>query len=39
MRAVFIPNEFTWVLEEATLDASDGGVLRLDRFAQLLEHF
>jgi putative hydrolase of the HAD superfamily len=39
MRAVFIPNEFTWALEEATLDATDRGVLRLDRFAQLLEHF
>jgi putative hydrolase of the HAD superfamily len=39
MRAVFIPNEFTWVLEEAALDVADPGVLRLERFAQLLEHF
>jgi putative hydrolase of the HAD superfamily len=39
LRAVFIPNESTWVLEEAALDPADSGVLRLDRFAQLLEHF
>ncbi|MCW2524460.1 MAG: hydrolase [Frankiales bacterium] len=39
LRAVFIPNEFTWVLEEAALDDADPGVLRLDRFGQLLEHF
>ncbi|NRN64000.1 Haloacid dehalogenase domain-containing protein hydrolase [Kibdelosporangium sp. 4NS15] len=39
MRAVFIPNVHTWVLEEEELDPSDEGVLHLERFTDLLKHF
>jgi putative hydrolase of the HAD superfamily len=39
LRAVFIPNENTWVLEHAELDERDPGVLTLPTLASLLEHF
>ncbi|MCE7005064.1 HAD family hydrolase [Kibdelosporangium philippinense] len=39
MNAVFIPNVHTWVLEEDELDPSDQGVLHLERFTDLLNHF
>ncbi|MCX4471273.1 HAD family hydrolase [Micromonospora sp. NBC_01655] len=39
MRAVFIPNENTWVLEHDDLDPTDTGVLRLATFPDLLRHF
>ncbi|MFI1197563.1 HAD family hydrolase [Micromonospora sp. NPDC020750] len=39
MRAVFIPNENTWVLEHDDLDPTDAGVLRLAAFPELLRHF
>ncbi|WP_406071309.1 HAD family hydrolase [Micromonospora sp. NBC_01638] len=39
LNAVFIPNENTWVLEEAELDPTDRGVLRLAAFPDLLRHF
>ncbi|MFG1955020.1 HAD family hydrolase [Micromonospora sp. NPDC048830] len=39
MRAVFIPNENTWVLEHDDLDPTDTGVLRLAAFPDLLGHF
>ncbi|MGC4806049.1 HAD family hydrolase [Micromonospora sp. DT233] len=39
MRAVFIPNENTWVLEHDDLDPTDPGVLRLAAFPDLLRHF
>lgn len=39
MNAVFIPNDNTWVLEHDELDATDGRVLRLTAFAELLHHF
>ncbi|MEU5565399.1 HAD family hydrolase [Micromonospora musae] len=39
MKAVFIPNENTWVLEEEELDPTDSGVLRLAAFPDLLRHF
>ena len=39
LRAVFIPNPHTWALEEQELDPADGGVLRLARFPELLDHF
>ncbi|MFJ6199425.1 HAD family hydrolase [Micromonospora sp. NPDC092111] len=39
MRAVFIPNENTWVLEEDDLDPTDAGVVRLAAFPDLLQHF
>lgn len=39
LRAVFLPNVHTWVLEQDDLDLDDDGVLRLERFAELLEHF
>jgi putative hydrolase of the HAD superfamily len=39
LRAVFIPNAFTWVLEECEIDPDDEGVLHLERFTDLLEHF
>jgi putative hydrolase of the HAD superfamily len=37
--AVFIPNAYTWALEHAEIDLSDDGVLYLQRFSQLLDHF
>jgi len=39
LNAVFIPNDNTWVLEHEDVDPHDPGVLRLDRFSQLLDHF
>lgn len=39
LRAVFIPHEHTWVLEDHAIDPDDDGVLRLDHFAALLVHF
>ncbi|MGC4814551.1 HAD family hydrolase [Micromonospora sp. DT228] len=39
LNAVFIPNENTWVLENDDLDPTDGGVLRLAAFRDLLQHF
>jgi putative hydrolase of the HAD superfamily len=37
--AVFIPNAYTWALEHAEIDPYDDGVLHLQRFGQLLDHF
>jgi putative hydrolase of the HAD superfamily len=37
--AVFIPNADTWALEEDEIDPSDGGVLHLQRFPELVQHF
>jgi putative hydrolase of the HAD superfamily len=37
--AVFIPNANTWALEEDEIDPSDGGVLHLRRFPELVQHF
>jgi putative hydrolase of the HAD superfamily len=37
--AVFIPHTSTWVLEHAEIDPADPGVLHLERFTQLLDHF
>ncbi|WP_219415173.1 HAD family hydrolase [Pseudonocardia nigra] len=37
--AVFIPNAHTWVLEHDELDPADDGVLHLERFPDLVEHF
>ncbi|MFD7923651.1 HAD family hydrolase [Streptomyces sp. NPDC059740] len=37
--AVFIPHQRTWAWEEAALDPADPGVLRLNRFGELLDHF
>jgi putative hydrolase of the HAD superfamily len=39
LNAVFIPNDNTWVLEHEELDAADDRVLRLEKFAQLVDHF
>ena len=39
LNAVFIPNANTWVLEHEDVDPQDPGVLRLDRFIDLLDHF
>ncbi|MGC5289560.1 HAD family hydrolase [Micromonospora sp. DT231] len=39
LNAVFIPNVNTWVLENDELDPTDGGVLRLAAFRDLLHHF
>jgi len=39
LKAVFIPNDNTWVLEHEDVDLHDPGVLRLDRFPDLLAHF
>jgi putative hydrolase of the HAD superfamily len=39
MNAVFIPNANTWVLEQTELDPSDTGVLELNSFAELTDHF
>lgn len=38
MNAVFIPNEYTWVLEHDELP-DDDGVLHLRSFPELVEHF
>ncbi len=38
-RAVFIPNEHTWAIEEVALDPDDPGILRLSAFGQLSQHF
>ncbi|MGH3586850.1 MAG: HAD family hydrolase [Pseudonocardia sp.] len=37
--AVFIPNAHTWVLEEQELDHTDDGVLHLQHFRELADHF
>lgn len=37
--AVYIPTSDTWVLEQATLDPGDTGVLTLSSFGDLLRHF
>ncbi|ONI73459.1 hydrolase [Actinosynnema sp. ALI-1.44] len=39
MKAVFIPNVHTWILEEEELDPADEGILHLERFTDLLNHF
>ena len=39
LRAVFIPNVNTWALEHTELDPDDGGILQLDAFGDLLDHF
>jgi putative hydrolase of the HAD superfamily len=39
MRAVFVPNVNTWALEHAELDPTDDGILRLEKIAELLDHF
>ncbi len=39
LRAVYIPNNDTWVLERAELDPHDTGVLTLGSFGELLRHF
>lgn len=39
LRAVFIPNANTWAHEHADIDRADGGILRLERFADLPRHF
>nr|WP_225954343.1 HAD family hydrolase [Kibdelosporangium phytohabitans] len=39
MNAVFIPNVHTWILEEIELDPEDKGILHLERFTDLLNHF
>lgn len=38
-RAVFIPHTSTWSLEEAEIDPTDGGVLHMRTFGDLVEHF
>lgn len=38
-RAVFIPNAYTWSLEEAHIDPADAGVLHLAGFGELARHF
>jgi putative hydrolase of the HAD superfamily len=40
LRAVFLPHQHTWVLEQAELPTDgDGRLLTLARFGELLEHF
>jgi putative hydrolase of the HAD superfamily len=39
MGAVFIPNAYTWALEHDEIDPQDAGILHLQRFPELLEHF
>ncbi|GAB2718754.1 HAD family hydrolase [Kitasatospora kifunensis] len=39
LKAVFIPHQHTWVLDDAELDPTDGGILRLTTFTELGEHF
>jgi putative hydrolase of the HAD superfamily len=39
LNAVYIPHRHTWELEQSELDASDGGVLVLESFPELTQHF
>jgi len=39
MGAVFIPNAYTWSLEHDEIDPDDAGILHLERFPELLDHF
>jgi putative hydrolase of the HAD superfamily len=39
LRAVFIPNPYTWAHEHAELDPADDGILHLTTFAELTTHF
>jgi len=41
LHAVFIPHDFTWVLEHEVVDAPPPGrtLLKLSGFAELLRHF
>jgi putative hydrolase of the HAD superfamily len=39
LNAVFIPNENTWLMERDELDPTDGGVLTLTSFPDLVHHF
>jgi len=39
LNAVYLPNDNTWILEHDDVDPEDVGVLRLKRFAELLDHF
>ena len=39
LNAVFLPNDNTWILEHDDIDPADDGVLRLERFLELLDHF
>ena len=41
LNAVFIPHDFTWVLEHETVDAPAGGgqLMELGRFGELVKHF
>lgn len=39
MRAVFIPNDNTWQLEQATFDPNDPRVITVASFPELLDHF
>lgn len=39
LNAIFIPNQHTWVLEHDELDPTDRGVLHLEHFRALTEHF
>ncbi len=39
LNAVLVPNDNTWILEHDDVDPDDAGVLRLERFAELLDHF
>jgi putative hydrolase of the HAD superfamily len=37
--AVYIPNAYTWALEHDEIDPDDPGILHLQHFPQLLQHF
>jgi putative hydrolase of the HAD superfamily len=39
MRAVFLPNDNTWVHEHTEIDPYDDGILTLEAFPDLLRHF
>ena len=39
INAVFVPHEHTWRLEHEELREGDGRLLRLERFAELKDHF
>ena len=39
MGAVFIPHTHTWSLEHDEIDPTDPGILHLQRFPELLQHF
>jgi putative hydrolase of the HAD superfamily len=39
LNAVFIPHEMTWSLEHAEIDHSEGRLLVLSRFTELIDHF